>query len=104
MEVLQIFKPIVHYLYIDFLFQMLLNGFSQFTSLVLVVTVLFVCALDLTSARTINDRQITQNEAEIRLGFDGKDLGFERLRRPDNDAFEYQLKNLLLLSKVKTRI
>jgi len=78
---------------------MLLNGFSQFTSLVLVVTVLFVCALDLTSARTINDRQITQNEAEIRLGFDGKDLGFERLRRPDNDAFEYQLKNLLLLSK-----
>jgi len=78
---------------------MLFNGFSQVTSLVLVVSVLLVCALDLTKARTINDRQITQNEAEIRLGINENNLGFERLTRPDNDAFEYQLKNLLLLSK-----
>ena len=83
---------------------MLFNSFSPVTSLVLVVTVLLVCALDLTLARTINDRQITQNEAEIRLGINENNLGFERLTRPDNDAFEYQLKNLLLLSKVRTRI
>jgi len=78
---------------------MLFNSFSPVTSLVLVVTVLLVCALDLTSARTINDRQITQNEAEIRLGINENHSGFERLRRPNSDAFEYQLKNLLLLSK-----
>ena len=54
----------------------------------------------MTSARTIKDRQITEAEAEIRLGFDGDERRFERLTRPNNDAFENQLKRLLLLSKV----
>ena len=79
---------------------MLFNVVSEVTSLVIFVTVLSILSTELTSARTINDKQITQNEAEIRLGFNGNDQAFERLIRPSNDAFENQLKQFLLLSKV----
>jgi len=78
---------------------MLFNASPEATTLVLFLTLLSIYATDLTSGRTINDRQITQNEAEIRLGFDGNDFGFERLTRSNNDAFENQLKRLLLLIK-----
>lgn len=80
---------------------MLLNVFSEITSLVIFVTVLSILSTELISARTLNDKQITQNEAEIRLGFDGNGEAFQRLIRPSNDAFENQLKQFLLLSKVK---
>ena len=80
---------------------MLFNAFPEVTTLAVFLTIVSIYATDLTSARTINDRQITQNEAEIRLGFDGNDFGFERLTRSNNDAFENQLKRLLLLRKVK---
>ena len=82
------------------LFQMLFNAFPEVTTLISFLSLLSIYATDLTSARTINDRQITQNEAEIRLGFDGNDFEFERLTRSNNDAFENQLKRLLLLRKV----
>ena len=79
---------------------MLFNAFPEVTTLAVFLTIVSIYATDLTSARTINDRQITQNEAEIRLGFDANDFGFERSTRSNNDAFEKQLKRLLLLRKV----
>ena len=79
---------------------MLFNVTPQVTTLVIFVTLLSIYSIDVTSARTINDRHITEGEAEIRLGFDGDDRGFERFSRPSNDAFENQLRRLLLLTKV----
>ena len=79
---------------------MLFNAFPEVTTLISFLSLLSIYATDLTSARTINERQITQNEAEIRLGLDGNDFEFKRLTRSNNDAFENQLKRLLLLWKV----
>ena len=49
----------------------------------------------LSYSRTISNKQITDNEAEIRLGFGEDGFEFKRLTRP-SEAYENQLKELLL--------
>ena len=67
--------------------------------IILALIAIYLTAL--TSARTINSKQVTDNEAEIRLGFGEDGFEFIRLTRP-SEAYENQLKQLLFPQTVSS--
>jgi len=66
---------------------------SKTTSLVLLFALLTIYSCNLSYARQIIDKQLTDDEAEIRLGFIEDEPGFERSVRPNED-YDYQWKPL----------
>ena len=78
---------------------MFFNPAPKATSLAITIALITIYLAGLSSARTINSKQLTDND-EIRLGFDDDDYEFERLIRP-SDEYETQLKQLLFPQKVK---
>ena len=69
---------------------MFINSSPKATTLVIIIGLITLYSSSLTFARQIpRDRVLTDNEAEIRLGFNGNE--FERFRRPDVE-YEQELK------------
>ena len=77
---------------------MFINSSPKATTLVIIIGLITLYSSSLTFARQIpRDRVLTDNEAEIRLGFNGNE--FERFRRPDVE-YEQELKELVFPQKV----
>lgn len=77
---------------------MFFNPSVRAAPLAILVALITICLSGLSSARTINNKQIIDDESEIRLGFVDGGSEFKRLIRP-SDVYEYQLKELLLPAK-----
>ena len=73
---------------------MFFNTSPKATSLPILFGIIAIYLSGLSSARTISNKQLADNEAEIRLGFGEGGFEFKRLTRP-NEVYENQLKELL---------
>ena len=72
---------------------------SKSTSLVLLFSILTIYSYSLISARQIVNRQLTDDEAQIRLGFFMEGPGFERSIKQGKES-DYQLKPIHFHEKV----
>ena len=72
---------------------MFFNNSPKATSLPILFALISIYLSGLSSARTISNKQLTDTEGEIRLGFGENGFEFKRLTRP-NEVYENQLKEL----------
>lgn len=79
---------------------MFVNPSTKATSLAILVALITTYLSGLSFARTISNKQVTDNESEIRLGFDEGGSEFKRLIRP-SEVYENQLNELLLPQKAR---
>ena len=74
-----------------------INASWKPSSLVIIIALSTISSSGSTFAREIRDRMLTENDAELRLGFNGNE--FERFIRP-NVEYEHELKDLVFPEKV----